>query len=105
MTSQVASAIGPIAAECRLTRLCSGSGSPKVSQLWPSNRVSRPILGHHSSHAHAESGNRSWAELFLPACHFATWDILPYIKRDIGINVTYSIRPHIASTYVHLLAR
>ncbi len=35
--SQVASAIGPIAAECRLTRLCSGSGSPKVSQLWPSN--------------------------------------------------------------------
>ncbi len=36
-TSQVASTIGPIAAECRLTRLCSGSGSPKVSQLWPSN--------------------------------------------------------------------
>ncbi len=35
--TQVASAIGPIAAECWLTRLCSGSGSPKVSQLRPSN--------------------------------------------------------------------
>ncbi|KAL1278895.1 hypothetical protein QQF64_025569 [Cirrhinus molitorella] len=35
--TQVASGIGPVAAECRLTRLCVGSGKPEVSQLWPSN--------------------------------------------------------------------
>ncbi|KAK2915660.1 hypothetical protein Q8A67_000034 [Cirrhinus molitorella] len=35
--AQVASGIGPVAAECRLTRLCAGSGKPEVSQLWPSN--------------------------------------------------------------------
>ncbi len=27
-----------------------------------------PMMGHHSSHVHAESGNRSRAELFLPPC-------------------------------------
>ncbi len=37
VSAQVASGIGPIAAECRHTRLCAGSGSPEVSQLWPSN--------------------------------------------------------------------
>ncbi len=37
IVTQVASGIGPNAAECRLTRLCAGSGLPEVSQIRPSN--------------------------------------------------------------------
>ncbi len=55
--------------------------------------VSGPILGCHSSHVRDESGNRSQAKLFLPACRI--WAI-------IRSNCFGYLGNHLHFTFMHL---
>ncbi len=87
-----------------------------VSLMWPNAgsfgsrtqaSVFGPILGRHSSHVHAESGNRSRAELFLPACRIwaiigqtvlATWDYFFLMRLEEFICRMHFHLPLFAST-------